>query len=381
MSKVKQILKNLGVSKEVLDLTKNVHRPKKFNTVKENVPMVANYNLMADLLYLPEDSKKYKYLLAVTDLANNHFDVAPLIERSPKTVLDAMLHMFKNSHYIKKPFASISTDSGSEFKDVFDTWCKQNNIFHKVSMSGRHTQQSNVESLNRILSRILNGYMNQQEMKAGKRSEKNDWVHVLPMVIKELNEMREKQLPKDPYTVEYKDFDPTTEIETTEETKPKYVEINPLFTGLTDGKEYDMELPKFKVGDVVMRLLDKPKDILGHNQNTVQFREGDVRWDVNQPRKITRILYMNTEPYYRYMLNGFPNVSYSGSELRKTKDKVEKHIINRISDRFKKNGQTYYKVHWKDAKNNKPSWEPRDELMKDVPDLVAMYDANPRKAR
>ena len=101
MSKVKQILKNLGVSNEVLELTNNVHRPKKFNSVKENIPMVANYNLMADLLYLPEDSKKYKYLLVVTDLANNRFDVAPLIERSPKTVLDAMLHMFKTSHYIK----------------------------------------------------------------------------------------------------------------------------------------------------------------------------------------------------------------------------------------------------------------------------------------
>ena len=378
MSKVKQILKNLGVSNEVLELTKNVHRPKKFNSVKENIPMVANYNLMADLLYLPEDSKKFKYLLVVTDLANNHFDVAPLIERSPKTVLDAMLHIFKTSHYIKKPFASISTDSGSEFKDVFDAWCKQNSIFHKISMAGRHTQQSNVESLNRILSRILNGYMNEQEMKAGKRSEKNDWVHVLPLVVKELNDMRDKKLPKDPYTVEYSDFDPTTEIKSTEELKPKYIDVNALFTGLTDGKEYDMEMPKFKVGDVVMRLLDKPKDILGHNQPTENFREGDVRYDFNQPRKITRILYMNNEPFYRYILNGFPNVSYSASELRKTKDKVEKLIVLKLSDRFKKNGQTYYKVHWKDSKTNKPSWEPRDELMKDVPDLVEAYDAKRR---
>ena len=127
-----------------------------------------------------------------------------------------------------------------------------------------------------------------------------------------------------------------------------------------------------------MRLLDKPKDILGHNQNTDNFREGDVRFDFNQPRKITRILYMNTEPYYRYMLNGFPNVSYSASELRKTQDKVEKHIINRISDRFKKNGITYYKVHWRDSKNNKPTWEPKHELIKDVPDLVEAYDTKHR---
>ena len=106
MSKVKQFLKNLGVSDEVLDLTKNVHRPKTFNTVKDNIPMIANYNFMADLLYLPEDSKKYKYLLAVTDLANNHFDVASLIERSSKTLLDAMLHKFNTSHYIKNSYAS-----------------------------------------------------------------------------------------------------------------------------------------------------------------------------------------------------------------------------------------------------------------------------------
>jgi hypothetical protein len=273
--------------------------------------------------------------------------------------------------------SSISVDSGSEFKDVFASWCKNNNIFLKVAMPARHSQQANVESLNRVLGRRLNNYMNQQEFKSGKSY--HGWVDVLPIVVKELNEIRDKPLPKDIYEVKYNNFDPaTTEVKTTEEPKPKYIEVNALFTGLTDGKEYDMKLPKFKVGDVVMRLLDKPKNILGHNENTEQFREGDVRFDFNQPRKITRILYMNTEPYYRYMLNGFNNVSYDASQLRKTKEKVEKHIINRISDRFKKNGQTYYKVHWKDAKNNKPSWEPRDELMKDVPDLVEAYDVKRR---
>ena len=52
-----------------------------------------------------------------------------------------------------------------------------------------------------------------------------------------------------------------------------------------------MQLPKFKVGDVAMRKLDKPKNMLGHNQNTEQFKKGDVlRYDFNQPRKITRVL-------------------------------------------------------------------------------------------
>ena len=175
MSKIKQLMKTLGVSNEVLDLTKSVHAPKNFNNFKQNIPMIENYNLQADLLYLPEDSKtKYKYLLVVTDLANNNFDVAPLIKRSPKTVLDAMLHMFKSSEYIKKPISSISVDGGSEFKDVFASWCKNNNIFLKVGIPARHSQQSNVEYLNRVLGRILNNYMNEQEFKSGKSY--HDWL-------------------------------------------------------------------------------------------------------------------------------------------------------------------------------------------------------------
>ena len=39
MSKVKQLMKTLGVSNEVLDLTKSVHAPKNFNTVKENLEL------------------------------------------------------------------------------------------------------------------------------------------------------------------------------------------------------------------------------------------------------------------------------------------------------------------------------------------------------
>ena len=90
-------------------------------------------------------------------------------------------------------------------------------------------------------------------------------------------------------------------------------------------------LPKFRVGQMVYRKLDTPKNALGNKQSTDAFREGDFRLDIVEPRKIKRILYYNTEPYYRYILNDVPHVSYPESELRPATEKSEKYINSKNS--------------------------------------------------
>ena len=147
-----------------------------------------------------------------------------------------------------------------------------------------------------------------------------------------------------------------------------------IWNGSTDGKIYNELLPKFRVGQMVYRKLDKPRNALGNKQSTDAFREGDFRLDIVEPRKIKRILYYNTEPYYRYILNDVPNVSYPESELRLATERREKFIILRLIGRMKRNGITYYKCVWKNAKQHRPSWEPRTELIKDIPDMVEEYD-------
>ena len=142
----------------------------------------------------------------------------------------------------------------------------------------------------------------------------------------------------------------------------------------TNGKIYLESKPKFKVDQIVYRKLDKPRNALGHNQPTERFREGDVRIDVIEPRKIKRILYMNTEPYYRYILNDVPGVSYPENELKKATEKVEKYIIQSIKSKKKIKGKIYFLVKWKGDKT--PRWEPRTELMKDVPEMIQEYEAN-----
>ena len=130
---------------------------------------------------------------------------------------------------------------------------------------------------------------------------------------------------------------------------------------------------------MVYRKLDKPRNALGNKQSTDAFREGDFRLDIVEPRKIKRILYYNTEPYYRYILNDVPNVSYPESELRLATERREKFIILRLTGRMKRNGITYYKCVWKNAKQHRPSWEPRTELIKDIPDMVEEYDRTHRR--
>ena len=103
---------------------------------------------MADLLFLPLTKQKYRYILTVVDLATDEFDIEPLKDKEPKTVLAGLKAMYKRS-YIKEPYASIRTDAGNEFKGVFQKYLYDESLLHRTSLTARHSQTSNVESLNR----------------------------------------------------------------------------------------------------------------------------------------------------------------------------------------------------------------------------------------
>ena len=107
-----------------------------------------------------------------------------------QTVLNALLKNFKRD-YIDKPLSSISTDAGTEFKDVFNNYLYNNNIFHKVASTSRHTQQANVESLNRILGKIIMIYLSKKSMETD--TEYTDWTNLLPQIRINLNKYRNNQ--------------------------------------------------------------------------------------------------------------------------------------------------------------------------------------------
>lgn len=330
-----KVLKKLGIDET---FTTPPKKAKKFTKVRNNIPLVKHYNYMADLLYLPETTDGYKYCLVVVDLATNQFDIEPLKDRKAKDILEAFLKMFERK-YIKKPYASVQTDNGKEFLGAFKKWLYNNNIFHKRALKYRHSQNSVVESLNKQLGRLFNGYMNKMEEKTGE--EYTDWTDVIDLVRKDLNKYRKINLPKDWKTRSYSIFDTKTE-------------------------------PKFKVGDIVHRALDVPRNALDNEQNTKSFRVGDYRW-AKAPNKIVKILYFSGKVPYRYLLNGMNNVSYTENQLMPSKEATEKYQVKKIIDKRTNKKKIEFLIWWKNYLKKEATWESKDKLVEDgfLPEIEA----------
>jgi hypothetical protein len=237
---------------------------------------------------------------------------------------------------------SLQTDAGSEFKKEFSSYLFQNNILHNTTLPGRHKQNSNVESLNRQIGRLLNGYMNKMEVETGETYV--EWTKILPDVIKKLNAYKKQKrgsLSKadNPYV-----FNSTT------------------------------NLPKFKIGDMVHEKLDRPENALGYKQTTENFREGDYRYS-SVSKRIVKVIVMNDTPYYRYMLNGIPNASYTENELFLSQDKVERQVVKKIIGKRKNGKLIEYQIWWKGELKKMASWEPKKNLVEDgLSDMIDAYD-------
>ena len=183
---MKALLKNLNIDEKFTKVRKPIE--KEFNKVKHNIPDEPNVNLMADLLFLPTTKNGYKYLFVVVDLYTNQFDAEPIKDKGATTTKKALIKIFQYSQYIDPGIKALRTDDGTEFKGVFAKYLYDQNILHKIALPERHTQMANVESLNKQLGRLLNGYMNTREKQTGKVFK--EWDEILPKVIEELNKIR-----------------------------------------------------------------------------------------------------------------------------------------------------------------------------------------------
>ena len=326
-----KIFKVLGISEEH---TKPLRIKKTFNKVKDNVPHIKNYNFMADLLFLPKTKKGYIYLIVVVDIGTNACDFEPIKDKASETILQAFQKIIKRK-YLDKPYASIRTDDGSEFRGAFEKWLHDESIFHKIAAPGRHKQTGNVEILNKDLGRLLNGYMNSIEETTGKHYK--EWIEVLPTVRKMLNEFR--IIPEgDPFTDVYP--------------SPDVVE------------------PKFKVGDIIHRIADEPLDALGNKQPTKAFRTGDYRWDLT-PRKIVRVLRYSGKVPIRYLLENLSNVSYAEYELKKAKEKEAHYQVESVSAKRSINGVKEILIKLKGFKGK--TWENYNDIKNDIPNIDTFY--------
>ena len=252
--------------------------------------------------------------------------------KSSDDTLQAFKKILKRK-YLKIPEGSIRTDNGSEFKGDFDKWLVDNQVFHKYGLPNRHKQLANVESLNKQLGRVFNGYMNFKEEETGKVYK--EWTDIIDEIRIDLNKVRKKKLKN---YVDPDDY-PTFDIESAGN-------------------------PKYQVGSIVHEKLDWPENSLGLKQPTPEFRQGDYRFS-KIPKKVVQVLYMNDKPYYRYILSGLPHVSYSEYELMPSKEKEEKFKVKKIIGSKTEKKIKYYLVHWSGYKKEDATWESEKQLIED----------------
>ena len=193
-NKVNELMKKLNI-----DETYTKAAPKyKFDKVKQNTFPMQDYNFMMDTMELPKTKLGYKHLLTVVDLWSDEVDFEPLKGLTAKEALEGFKKIIKRPH-LNLPKGSIRSDNGGEFKAEFDKFLKDKKILHRFSLEYRHKQNANVENLNSMLGRILMTYLTNKEIKIDKPY--NEWTDILPLVRKELNNMR-KRPDGDPFNLE-----------------------------------------------------------------------------------------------------------------------------------------------------------------------------------
>jgi hypothetical protein len=295
----------------------------KYDHIKEGTVPLQDHNLQCDLLMLPKTKAGYRYLFVILDLWSDEIDVRPLKTKEAEEVLKALKSIFKGDH-IKKPKFSIRSDAGTEFKSVFHKYLYDQGILHSISLANRHKQTGSVESVNKLLGRFFNTYMNNHNT--------IEWTDLLDPeqnLIKNINKIR-KRKDEDPFTFEH----------------PGPLKLE----------------SKYKVGDIVIRKLDSPLNGM-NNKEDGTFRMGDLRFDKFQPRKILKVLYYPNN--IRYMLEGFPQVSYTEDELMDTPEEESKYNVKQIWNKKTVKRKVYYRVWFKGYLKKDSEWILKKNLLED----------------
>ena len=324
-----KLYKKVGISEKQLTLSQQQPKQRVYNSIYNNIIHEEGFNYMADLIMFPETKQGYKYLLVVVDLYTNGFDIEPLKNKSAETTLKAYQQMLKRN-FIEMPQGTMRTDSGSEFKAMFNKFLITNNIIHRVSLPNRHKQTGPVENLNKTLSKLLMSYIVNVEEQTKKNF--NEWIEILPTVRKDLNKIRRESRIKEKKYLEDEENEPV----------------------------YDSRVKQaYQIGDYVYNKLDWPEDALRKKQPTPQRRMGDYTYS-REPKKIVRVILMNDAPYHRYLLYNMPNVSYSEDELIPVPEDARQ-VLKKVGAGMVRGGQYHYLAHLSN-KDYDTIWIPEHEI-------------------
>ena len=238
------------------------------------VPEAKNI-LVCDILFVVEDSKKYKYILICVDAASNHMDAEGIFGTlSSNVVLQAFKKIIKRKN-IDLPSFSVITDSGSEFRGEFSEFLNKKKIYHNRIISGRHSTMVKVDQYTLLVGRLINLVMTDIELEYKKNKKTNkklkltySWIKLLPKIVKIYNSK--------------KYIKPDMTEETIEKSLKKPLKIS----------NYNRFI--IAINTNVRIITEKPEDALG-NKLHGSFRKMDIRYHT-EIHKVAQIILNATQP-------------------------------------------------------------------------------------
>jgi len=315
------------------------------------MPMNPDLSHQADLLFLPNDNG-YKYALTVVDVGSRLTDAEPIKDKTAKTIINAFKSIYSRD-YLNFPKV-IQTDSGTEFKGDLKKFFEDKKINMRYAKPYRHRQQGLIEARNKTIGKALFKLMTAREALTGEESK--DWIEELPVLIKQLNEAIEKKPIKRP---------------------PENI--------LCEGDACKL----YTIGTKVRVALDAPLNNITGKRLTGEFRASDIRYDTTVRTIEDIILTTGSVPLYR--VSGMDEVAYTKNQLQKVDDNEEApdkdllkgqaktYIVEKIVDKKKEKGKTYYRVKWFGFPTSSNTWQTAQMLREDVPDMVEEYEKSSQK--
>lgn len=267
-----EIFNKFNVSDRTKELTKVPPKLKKkdFGKIQS---FKKNVSQQADLLMLPNDNG-FRYLLTVVDIYDRTIDAEPLRSKTANEVLNAFKKIYSRKNLdIPK---LISFDSGSEFKGDVKKYFENKNVAIKYTKPGRHTQQAVIESVNRIIGKLIMSILTNKDLE--NKQNNTEWTQYIRQIVNTYNKHKKK--PEDD-----------------KDTKP-----------ICNEKRCEL-IPE---GTKVRYALDYPINARGQRQHG-EFRSGDIRWSTTT-HKIDKIIMTSNQPPL-YKLDGVDRVLYKRKQL------------------------------------------------------------------
>ena len=322
-----------------------------------------NYFHMADLIFLPDDDG-YRYGLTVVDVGSRLMDVRPLKSKTGNEIIKAFKSIYKGK-FLKPPTNVIAVDSGSEFKGDVGQYLKKDLGVHvKTALVARHRQQGVVEIKHKELAKYLFRRMSGEELITGEIN--RSWVDYLPEVVQMINDRTRKNFKK-----------------------KKDVDIRNADV-LCEGDACD----PIEQGTFVRAILDAPRDVADNKRLAGTFRESDIRFDP-KTRTVMKTLMAPNTPIMYLLDDGKGDtdyqVAYTKNQLQiippnekkpdpkkyirgNKQQGVTRFVVEELLERKKEKNKIYFLVKW--TGDDTPTWEPRSNLILDVPDMVKDFESS-----